>query len=225
MTSAWRECENTSGFVYYVSMTGITGAAIKDRAAVGDAVKRIKTHTDLPVAVGFGIKTAEDAATIGRDADGVVVGTVLCNAVGQSLENKKATPGTVAAVTTMVGGLAAGARDREGVKRAGWVALALGISFMSFTALMMWIMPHALVGLFVEEVPENARVIELAVAFLGLEHHRSGSIAEQDAGRTVFPVEDSAEGLGTDHQRGSAGSGADHRIGDADRIEEVVQTA
>ena len=67
--------KNTSGFVYYVSMTGITGAAIKSHAAVGEAVKRIKSHTSLPVAVGFGIKTADDAAIMGRDADGVVVGT------------------------------------------------------------------------------------------------------------------------------------------------------
>src|SRR5690606_549097 len=78
---------NTSGFVYYVSMTGITGAAIKSHARVGEAVRRIKGHTDLPVAVGFGIKSADDAAIIGRDADGVVVGTALCNAIGNSLEN------------------------------------------------------------------------------------------------------------------------------------------
>jgi tryptophan synthase alpha chain len=101
---------NTSGFVYYVSMTGITGAEIKSRAAVGEAVKRIKSHTDLPVAVGFGIKTADDAAIIGRDADGVVVGTALCNAVGASLADGKATPATVAAVTTLVSGLATGVR-------------------------------------------------------------------------------------------------------------------
>jgi tryptophan synthase alpha chain len=102
--------KNTSGFVYYVSMTGITGAAIKSYAAVGDAVKRIKAHTDLPVAVGFGIKTADDAATVGRDADGVVVGTAICNAVLGSLVDGKATAGTVAAVTTLVNGLASGAR-------------------------------------------------------------------------------------------------------------------
>ena len=101
---------NTSGFVYYVSMTGITGAAIKNHAAVGEAVKRIKSHTDLPVAVGFGIKTADDAAIIGRDSDGVVVGTAICNAVGNSLENGKATPGTVAAVTTLVAGLSSGVK-------------------------------------------------------------------------------------------------------------------
>ena len=101
---------NTSGFVYYVSMTGITGAAIKSHAAVGEAVKRIKGHTALPVAVGFGIKTADDAALIGRDADGVVVGTALCNAVAGSLDAGKATAGTVAAVTTLVSGLASGVR-------------------------------------------------------------------------------------------------------------------
>jgi tryptophan synthase alpha chain len=102
--------KNTSGFVYYVSMTGITGAAIKSHTAVADAVKRIKSHTDLPVAVGFGIKTADDAALIGRDADGVVVGTAICTAVAGSLLEGKATPGTVAAVTTLVSGLASGAK-------------------------------------------------------------------------------------------------------------------
>jgi tryptophan synthase alpha chain len=103
---------NTSGFVYYVSMTGITGAAIKSRAAVGEAVKRIKAHTGLPIAVGFGIKTADDAATIGRDADGVVVGSVLVSAIGDSLVDGKATPETVAAISARVEELA------EGVRRA-----------------------------------------------------------------------------------------------------------
>jgi tryptophan synthase alpha chain len=102
--------KNTSGFVYYVSMTGITGAAIKSRAAVGDAVDRIKSHTDLPVAVGFGIKTADDAATIGKHADGIVVGSVLVDAIGGSLVEGKATAGTVAAAREMVGALAAGVR-------------------------------------------------------------------------------------------------------------------
>ncbi|TIU91503.1 MAG: tryptophan synthase subunit alpha, partial [Mesorhizobium sp.] len=67
--------ENTSGFVYYVSMTGITGSALADTAKVSAAVKRIKGHTALPVCVGFGVKTAEQARTIGASADGVVVGT------------------------------------------------------------------------------------------------------------------------------------------------------
>ena len=101
---------NTSGFVYYVSMTGVTGAAIKSRAAVGEAVKRIKAHTDLPIAVGFGIKTADDAAAIGRDSDGVVVGSVLVNAIGDSLVDGRPTDATVAAAREKVAELAAGVR-------------------------------------------------------------------------------------------------------------------
>lgn len=101
---------NTSGFVYYVSMTGVTGAAIKSRGAVGEAVDRIKAHTDLPVAVGFGIKTAEDAADIGKHADGIVVGSVLVEAVRNSLVEGRSGPGTVAAVRDLVADLASGVR-------------------------------------------------------------------------------------------------------------------
>ena len=102
--------ENTSGFVYYVSMTGITGATIKSHAAVGEAVKRIKQHIDLPVVVGFGIKTEYDAAVMGREADGIAVGTALCNAIGGSLVDGQATDRTVPALTNLVASLAAGAR-------------------------------------------------------------------------------------------------------------------
>jgi tryptophan synthase alpha chain len=101
---------NTSGFVYYVSMTGITGAAIRSHAAVADAVARIKGHTGLPVAVGFGIKTADDAARVGRAADGVIVGTAVCNAIAASLVDGRATAQTLAAVTGLVRDLAAGVR-------------------------------------------------------------------------------------------------------------------
>lgn len=104
--------QNTSGFVYYVSMTGVTGAALSNHQAVGEAVARIKAQTDLPVAVGFGIKTAEDAALIGRDADGVVVGTALVNAVATSLKDGKASSATIGAVHDLVASLA------EGVRRA-----------------------------------------------------------------------------------------------------------
>src|SRR5947208_5391152 len=65
---------NTSGFVYYVSITGITGAATPDPAKVAGAVARIKRHTRLPVAVGFGVKTSASAEAIAQGADGVVVG-------------------------------------------------------------------------------------------------------------------------------------------------------
>ena len=68
---------NTSGFVYYVSITGITGSAAADTAQVSDAVARIKRHTDLPVCVGFGIRTPEAAAGIAEVADGAVVGSAI----------------------------------------------------------------------------------------------------------------------------------------------------
>ena len=104
--------QNTSGFVYYVSVTGVTGGAIADYGAVGDAVARIKRHTDLPVAVGFGVKTAEDAATIAKRADGVVVGSALVERVRLSLDDQgKATEKTVSAVTSLVSELAQGIRS------------------------------------------------------------------------------------------------------------------
>lgn len=101
--------KNTSGFVYYVSVTGITGSAALNTTNVSAAVKRIKGHTDLPVAVGFGVKTAEDAQAIGKDADGVVVGSVLVEAIRNSLDaDGQATDKTVAAVTNLVSSLAGG---------------------------------------------------------------------------------------------------------------------
>ncbi|HMK79510.1 MAG TPA: tryptophan synthase subunit alpha [Xanthobacteraceae bacterium] len=102
---------NTSGFVYYVSITGITGAAAANTEAVKAAVARIKRHTKLPVAVGFGVKTAEHARAIAQGADGVVVGTALVEALKNSLDaENKATPRTVAAVADLVAQLAAGVR-------------------------------------------------------------------------------------------------------------------
>jgi len=103
---------NTSGFVYYVSVTGITGSAAPDAAKVGEAVARIKRHTKLPVAVGFGVRTAQAAAAIARGADGVVVGSALVDAVKASLDaDGKATARTIAAVTDLVADLAAGVRN------------------------------------------------------------------------------------------------------------------
>jgi tryptophan synthase alpha chain len=77
--------KNTSGFVYYVSMNGITGSALPDPSLIGGAVRRIKDHTALPVCVGFGVKTAEHARAIGASADGVVVGTAIVNQIATSL--------------------------------------------------------------------------------------------------------------------------------------------
>lgn len=78
--------QNTSGFVYYVSMTGITGSALPDTSRVGEAVGRIKAHTPLPVCVGFGVKSPEQAAAIAAAADGVVVGTAIVNTVAATLD-------------------------------------------------------------------------------------------------------------------------------------------
>ena len=103
--------KNTSGFVYYVSMTGITGQALPDTAKVGAAVARIKAHTPLPVCVGFGVKTAEQARAIGASADGVVVGTAIVNAIANVIgEDGRMTADPAEAVSTLVGGLSAGLR-------------------------------------------------------------------------------------------------------------------
>ncbi len=107
---------NTSGFVYYVSITGITGSAAPDAAKVGSAVARIKRHTKLPVAVGFGVRTAEQAHAIAEGADAVVVGSALVDALRASLDkNGKAGPGTVKAVTELVAALAQGVRSARRV--------------------------------------------------------------------------------------------------------------
>jgi tryptophan synthase alpha chain len=100
---------NTSGFVYYVSITGITGAAAPDASKVTEAVARIKRHTKLPVCVGFGVRTAEQAHAIANGADGVVVGSALVEAVRGSLDpGGNATAKTVAGVTELVRALAKG---------------------------------------------------------------------------------------------------------------------
>jgi tryptophan synthase alpha chain len=102
---------NTSGFVYYVSITGITGAAAPDTGRAVEAVKRIKRHTSLPVAVGFGVKTAAHARAIATGADGVAVGSALVDAIRTSLDvSGQATARTVPAARDLVRDLAAGVR-------------------------------------------------------------------------------------------------------------------
>jgi tryptophan synthase alpha chain len=103
--------KNTSGFVYYVSVLGITGTKTPDLAGVKRNVVRLKGHTKLPIAVGFGVKTADQARAIARDADGVVVGSALVNAVRDNLgRTGKATAKTVKAVHKLVGEIAQGVR-------------------------------------------------------------------------------------------------------------------
>ena len=84
---------NTSGFVYYISITGITGAAGATTAATQKAVERLRRHTALPIAVGFGIKTPEQAAEVARVADAAVVGSALVTAIEEGLDGDgSATP-------------------------------------------------------------------------------------------------------------------------------------
>ncbi len=114
--------KNTSGFVYYVSVNGITGAAIPDYGRVGEAVRRIKRHTDLPVAVGFGVKTPEGAAEVASHADAVVVGSALIDVLARTLEGGRATAATVPAVRGFVEGLARGVRSAKRARPQAWPA-------------------------------------------------------------------------------------------------------
>ena len=106
--------ENTSGFVYYVSITGITGSASAATSDVASAVARIKRHTKLPVCVGFGIRTPEAARDIAQAANGAVVGSALIDVLRETLDaNGKATAKTVPAVADFVSSLAQGVRGAK----------------------------------------------------------------------------------------------------------------
>jgi tryptophan synthase alpha chain len=103
---------NTSGFLYYVSIAGITGTAAPSYDAVGAAVTKLKRETSLPIAVGFGVRTADSAAAIVRSgADAAVVGSAIVDRVKDSLDAEgRATSGTVEAVASLVRELAESVR-------------------------------------------------------------------------------------------------------------------
>jgi tryptophan synthase alpha chain len=102
---------NTSGFVYYVSIAGITGTRSAADAEVAAAVRRLKRHTDLPVAVGFGIKTPQQAAAVAAVADAAVVGSALVTRIADRLDRDgRAGPGLVEDVLSLVRQLAEGVR-------------------------------------------------------------------------------------------------------------------
>lgn len=106
-----RILEGASGFLYYVSILGITGTRSVDDKAVREAMARIRRHTSMPVAVGFGIKTPGSAAAIARDADAAVVGSAIVQAVADTLDaGGKATDATVGKVLGLVRDLAQGVR-------------------------------------------------------------------------------------------------------------------
>ena len=103
---------NTSGFVYYVSIAGITGTAAPDIASVGAHVGRIKAHTDLPIAVGFGVKTEQQVRDLASVAEGVVVGSALVSAIADSLDKDgKATGETQPKLLGLVERLSAALRQ------------------------------------------------------------------------------------------------------------------
>ncbi len=96
---------NTSGFLYYVSITGITGAAAIEIDPVAEAVARLRRHTDLPIGVGFGIKTAEQAAAVARVADAAVVGSALVDRIGHAANSDTAIGDALAFVRDLAEGV------------------------------------------------------------------------------------------------------------------------
>lgn len=107
----------TSGFVYYVSIAGITGTAAPDTGAVARAVLRLKRHTGLPIAVGFGIRTPAQAAAIAAEADAVVVGSALVEQVEKATSPEAAVTGVLNLVSLLAGAIAAGGADTRRTRR------------------------------------------------------------------------------------------------------------
>src|SRR5262249_30059355 len=107
-----RIIEGASGFIYYVAIAGITGTRSADAADVTAAVARLRRFTSLPIAVGFGIRTPEQADAVARAADAAVVGTALVHRLALNLNpDGPANPGLIDAVLTDVRALAAGVRS------------------------------------------------------------------------------------------------------------------
>jgi tryptophan synthase alpha chain len=103
----------TTGFIYYVSITGITGTRSADYAALAPEIAKLRKHTDLPIAIGFGIRSGAQAAEAAQAADGAVVGTALVDALAASLDEQgRATAGTVEAVLGRVRELAGAIRAK-----------------------------------------------------------------------------------------------------------------
>jgi tryptophan synthase alpha chain len=114
-----RILREASGFVYYVAVTGTTGTSSADPAEVAAAVARIRRHTPLPIAVGFGIKTAGQAAAIAATADAAVVGSAIVSTMAAGLaDDGMPRPRLVETTLSFVAELAAGVRDPEALRLA-----------------------------------------------------------------------------------------------------------
>lgn len=92
-------CERASGYIYYVSLKGVTGSSALDVTDVASKLERLRTVTDLPIGVGFGIRDGETAAAVGEIADGVVVGSVLVNKIATYADQPETARG---AITTII---------------------------------------------------------------------------------------------------------------------------
>jgi tryptophan synthase alpha chain len=104
--------KNASGFLYYVSVAGITGAKTANADTVGAAIAQIRPHSDLPVAIGFGISTPDQARAMAKHADGVIVGSAIVNRIAANLDTQgKAKNGLVQDVLDFVAGLAKAAHN------------------------------------------------------------------------------------------------------------------
>ncbi len=95
----------SSGFVYYVSVAGVTGAGSATLEHVQEAVTRLRRHTELPLCIGFGIRTPEHAATIARLADGVVVGSALIDQIANAASSEQAVDGVLGLCAALADGV------------------------------------------------------------------------------------------------------------------------
>lgn len=113
--------QQTRGFLYYVSLTGITGASLKDLSEVRDRLKTIRQMTDKPVAVGFGVSRPEQARALGKMADGVIVGSAIVRLIEQNLENPELSSVVAVLVKELKKALAGGSTGRRigRLRRAG----------------------------------------------------------------------------------------------------------
>ena len=106
--------KNASGFIYYVSIMGITGTQSIATQNVQNAVKKLKKHSELPIAVGFGIKTRQDVAEVTSFSDAAVVGSAVVSVIERSLDaNGEGSDKTIADALALVRDLAAGVRDKK----------------------------------------------------------------------------------------------------------------
>lgn len=103
-----RIASRASGFIYYVSLKGVTGAGHLDTTEVATKVAAIRTHSELPVAVGFGIKDAASASAVAQAADGVVVGSALVHAMAEVIDNGGKPEAAIEAAAALLGAIRAG---------------------------------------------------------------------------------------------------------------------